>query len=92
MFADSEFGSGLGYQQYGHIEIYNICQLWPESIGHFLASLNSAMKHGSQLNLKILPPVPEYKTYHDFEYFERILSGKGFSNIQRESDWIFAHK
>ena len=90
--ADSVFGSGLGYRQYSHIIIYDICKLWPERIGHFLGSLYHAMELSSQLELRLLPPTKEYKTFHDFEYFSNILKGKGYSNIKRQKDWIRAEK
>lgn len=90
--ADSVFGNGLGYSQYTHVIIFDICKLWPDSLRNFLMCLHQSMKITATLALKLLPPVKEYKTFHDFEYFNNLLVALGYSNVERQQDWIGATK
>ena len=54
---NSPYGGGLGYRQYIDVTVYDLCSLWPEEMGHFLGSINSAMDYPSIIRCKIYPPV-----------------------------------
>lgn len=89
---NSPYGGGLGYRQYTDVTIYDLCLLWPEEMGHFLGSINSAMGYPSIIRCKIYPPVKDYKTFHDEKFLMRLFSGKGFSKVRIEGDWIIGEK
>ena len=89
---NSPYGGGLGYRQYSDITIYNLCLLWPEEMGYFLGSLNSAMNYPSLIKCKIFPPVEDYKTFHDEKFLLNMFRGKGFSNCSFEEDWLVGEK
>tara|TARA_Y100000034_G_scaffold128043_1_gene181964 strand:+ start:2259 stop:2606 length:348 start_codon:yes stop_codon:yes gene_type:complete len=89
---NSPYGGGLGYRQYIDVTIYDLCLLWPEEMGHFLGSINSAMGYPSIIRCKIYPPVEDYRTFHDEKFLERLFSGKGFSKVRIKGDWIIGEK
>ena len=89
---NSPYGGGLGYRQYSDVSIHNICLLWPEEMSHFLGSINSAMDYPSTLKCKIFPPVKDYKTFHDKRYLIKKFSGKGFTSVRFEDDWLVSNK